>query len=55
MRQYHYTNGLGIVYNMYGNIGFCDSREQSSSKPRSKRFSKRKFSWAIKYLLSCVL
>jgi hypothetical protein len=55
MRQYHYTNGLGIVYNMYGSIGAFVDREQSSSKPRSKRFSKRKFSWAIKYLLSCVL
>jgi hypothetical protein len=55
MNTNHYTNGLGIVYNMYGNIGFYNSREQSSSKPRRKRFSKRKFSWAIKHLLSCIL
>lgn len=54
MKQYHYTNGLGIVYSMYGGIGVCNSREQSLTKPR-KRFSKRKFSWAIKHLLSVLL
>jgi len=49
------SNGFGYVYTMYGNIGMFYSGEQSSSKPRSKRFSKRKFSWAVRYLLSCIL
>jgi len=52
MNTNHYTNGLGIVYNMYGNIGFFDSREQSLTKPRCKRFGKRKLFKAIKHLLS---
>lgn len=55
MNTFHYCNGLGYVYSMYGGVGFFDNRERSSSKPRNKRFSKRKFSWAIKYLLSCIL
>jgi hypothetical protein len=55
MNEYHYTNGLGIVYSMYGNIGAFVDRESSLTKPRKKRFSKRKFSWAIKYLFSCIL
>lgn len=55
MKQYHYTNGFGIVYGPYGHVGYYDNREQSLTKPRRKRFSKRKFSWAIKHLLSVLL
>ena len=55
MNTNHYTNGLGYVYGMYGGIGYINNREQSLGKPSKKRFSKRKFSWAIKYLLSVIL
>ncbi len=50
------SNGFGYVYTMYGNIGMFYSGELSYVKPRhKKRFSKRKFSWAVKYLVSCIL
>ena len=49
------SNGFGYVYTMYGNIGMFYSGEQSCYRPRKKRFSKRKFSWAVRYLLSVVL
>ena len=48
------SNGFGYVYTMYGQVGAFYCGEKSSSKPQ-KRFSKRKFSWAVKYLLSCIL
>ncbi len=55
MNTFRHVNDLGYVYNMYGHIGFYRAGEQSLTKPRRKRFSKRKFSWAVRYLLSYVL